>query len=1437
MKNLLILLLLIQGFQLQFFAQGGDNAASASGSPVTIPFSAAGTTIGKTDNYNNPTGTPAAVAGYTTGPDWLYYFCATSTQQVVVNCTFTPDATNGVWPSVTVWSGVPGVGTCVASATSVGDVTGSVGTAFTPVNGQCYYIMVDNWPLPDGFAYNMSIQNPPQPVLQPSCTNMGYDNGDFTGWYGSWSNSVATGPDGAPTPTYVPTTYNTTTAQHSITSGAATDPLAGFPQVCPGMGSNSMRLGDGAVAGNGGATLEQKFSVSNSNALFTYYYAVVITDAVNTVYYTAADGSDSVDVNGDPVPIPNAAGTGDSIVRHSSEQQPFFKVELFDNNGDPLACGNYLVVGGAGIPGFTQIGTSSVYYKSWTPVFIDLTPFIGSNVTVKYTVADCSLGAHYCYAYIDAVCEPMVIIGPTDICPNGSGTLTSPLGGIAYSWSDIADPGTEIGTTQSITVSPTAATTTYQCIVTSVTGCNTTLTFTVNLYPVTTVTSTNDTICNGSAGTIVATGSPTGAGNSYSWSPSAVATASLTQSPTTTTIYTCTYTDPNGCSATGTGTITVNPLPPAPTTAPVVYCQNDIAVALTATPAAGCTLNWYGTNSTGGTASATAPTPTTVSAGATTYYVSQTSADGCEGPRASLVVTVNALPTIAVNSPTICPNATAILTATGGTTYEWDSNPALTANPYTVTPASTTTYTVVGTTNGCSDTAIATVTVSNVLAVGVNSPTICNGGTALLTATGATTYEWDANPALTANPYSVTPTTTTTYNVVGTTNGCTGTATATVTVNPVPTTTAGSNSPICEGSALNLTATTSSIAGSTYSWTGPNSYSSALQNPTISSTTTAATGAYTVTVSAAGCTSTSTVNVIVNPIPTTTASSNSPICDGTNLNLTATNSAVTGSTYSWTGPNAYTSAIQNPTILAATTTASGVYTVTVTANGCSSTSTTNVTVNPIPTTTAGSNSPICTGATLSLTATASGISGSTYSWTGPNAFTAATQNASVTAATTSASGSYIVTVTAAGCSSTSTVVVVVNQTPSTVAASTPVCEGSDLSLTASSSGVTGSTYSWVGPNAFTSLLQNPTITSAPLTAAGTYTVTVTAAGCSSASTVSATVFAPITPVMPAVQNPICEGSVPPTLPLASIDNPSIVGTWNPSTVDNMNTATYIFTPNAGQCALPVTLIITVNPLPVLVVTDPPEVCSPLTSDLTNPTITAGSTGGTLSYWMDAACTVPLSNPSSVGVGGTYFIKSTSLGCSTVTPVTVVIHPLPIAAFTPMPNEVSNLHPYSVMQNSSTGAVSYWWDFGDDSQSSTLTNPDHYFPDSDSGTYLITLVATSQYGCPDTAYATVKVNEELLFYVPNTFTPDKDQYNEMFSPVFTSGFDPYDYTLFIYDRWGELIFESHDVSVGWHGTYGPDHIKCQDDTYTWKIVFKLKMSREHKVVVGHVNLLR
>src|SRR6185436_9368750 len=121
-----------------------------------------------------------------------------------------------------------------------------------------------------------------------------------------------------------------------------------------------------------------------------------------------------------------------------------------------------------------------------------------------------------------------------------------------------------------------------------------------------------------------------------------------------------------------------------------------------------------------------------------------------------------------------------------------------------------------------------------------------------------------------------------------------------------------------------------------YAWTGPNGFTSALQNPTRSSATLADAGTYSVTITVNGCTSAAgTTNVVVNPIPATpTASNGGPYCEGGTIALSTP--TVAGATYAWTGPNGFTSSLQNPTRSSGTLADAGTYSVTVTVNGCTS---------------------------------------------------------------------------------------------------------------------------------------------------------------------------------------------------------------------------------------------------------------------------------------------------------------------------------------------------------------------------------------------------------------------------------------------------------------------------------------------------------------------
>jgi gliding motility-associated-like protein len=105
--------------------------------------------------------------------------------------------------------------------------------------------------------------------------------------------------------------------------------------------------------------------------------------------------------------------------------------------------------------------------------------------------------------------------------------------------------------------------------------------------------------------------------------------------------------------------------------------------------------------------------------------------------------------------------------------------------------------------------------------------------------------------------------------------------------------------------------------------------------------------------------------------------------------------------------------------------------------------------------------------------------------------------------------------------------------------------------------------------------------------------------------------------------------------------------------------------------------------------------------------------------------------------------------------------------------------------------------------------------------------------------TVEMTADIgaVYYIPNTFTPDGDKYNQSFKPVLSTGVSSEGYEMLIFNRWGELIFESYDASQGWDGSYGLKGKPVQDGIYTYKIVFKNPKLDDRITVTGHVTLIR
>ena len=281
-------------------------------------------------------------------------------------------------------------------------------------------------------------------------------------------------------------------------------------------------------------------------------------------------------------------------------------------------------------------------------------------------------------------------------------------------------------------------------------------------------------------------------------------------------------------------------------------------------------------------------------------------------------------------------------------------------------------------------------------------------------------------------------------------------AAASTTVNAVPAPpTAGTGGAVCAGGTLQLTAST--VAGGAYAWTGPNGFTSALQNPTIPNATLAAAGVYSVTVTVDACTSAAaTTTATVRTLPTATVSGGAAICPGGSTTIQA---ALTGSgpwSVVWSDGVTQSNVVASPASRTVSPSATTTYTVSSVSDAhCSGTASGSaaVTVNPIPPPpTATNNGETCAGDPLRLFA--STVAGATYAWTGPNGFSSALQNPIIPNATPAASGTYSVTVTVQGCtSSAATTTAHVHPIPAgVVSGSATICAGSSATIQASLTG-------------------------------------------------------------------------------------------------------------------------------------------------------------------------------------------------------------------------------------------------------------------------------------------------------------------------------------------------------------------------------------------------
>jgi gliding motility-associated-like protein len=480
---------------------------------------------------------------------------------------------------------------------------------------------------------------------QNSCPpNIDFEAGDFTNWecsigstyVANGQNVVSVSPSGPIlnrhtmiTPAYV----------------GVLDPYGNFPVQSPNGSSYSIKLGNSA-AGSQAERVSYTFTISPTQNDFSliYYYAVVFQDP-----------------------------------QHQPQEQPRFTARVFDNaSGDYISCGTFNYVATSNLPGFQQSTRDfTVWYKTWTPVTLDLSGLAGRTVTIEFTTADCTLGGHFGYAYVDvnATCSTPVV-GAAYCAGAQAITLTAPYGFQGYNWYN-NDFSVLLGSSQSLVLSPPPPVGTVialEVIPFIGLGCRDTVFST--LHEETAVVNAGADV-TGCAGIPQQIGSLPLDGYSYSWSPATGLSnpniSNPVARPNATTQYIVTATNPtSGCTRTDSVWVTVYPLPTSAFTPSGLSTQcfagNNFSFVNNNSSSLAFSWDFDDTNY----SNAQSPSHSYLNPGSYNVKLVSVNSDGCKD---STIKPMTVLPTpsgsIAAAGNYVCEGIPTVLTATGGASYKW----------------------------------------------------------------------------------------------------------------------------------------------------------------------------------------------------------------------------------------------------------------------------------------------------------------------------------------------------------------------------------------------------------------------------------------------------------------------------------------------------------------------------------------------------------------------------------------------------------------------------------------------------------------------------------------------------------------------------------------------------------------------------------------------
>lgn len=689
-------------------------------------------------------------------------------------------------------------------------------------------------------------------------------------------------------------------------------------------------------------------------------------------------------------------------------------------------------------------------------------------------------------------------------------------------------------------------------------------------------------------------------------------------------------------------------------------------------------------------------------------------------------------------------------------------------------------------------------------------------------------------------------------SLIPTSGGCnatnTGNGYVTISTGGVTATNTG---PYCAGGTISLHAS----SGLTYSWVGPNGFTSTIQHPTIPNITTANAGSYGVVVTGTGCTDTAYTTVVINPAITPNAGVDDTVCFGSPISLNGSLTIATDSkiwTYLATGITPTPNVTFSPNFTSLTPTVNvsqpGLYRFILkeTNTLCGAfRDTVSIYVKKMDITTQ-ITSPTCFGYSDGEIILG-GNQAQEYSFDNSVTWTNNPLGTGFTA------GNYTVCVRDNNlCKACSTIVIT---DPVAIGISTSndtlICQNGTGYLSASATG--GSTYDFHWTNITST---NDSVSVNPISDSTYYVQAESENGCLSAiDSIIVAVRLPIAGII-SPQDTVCPG-YPATLSVTGNDgfgspynfiwSDGSTGTGVSNTIfvtpstDSVYTVT--ITDGCESSPLVLTTKVVLAPLPIPLIQIPDGIDKKceiadfqvlnITDSLMSQSVIWNVSNGLSSINSDTLDVYGLS----AGSYDIQLIVATPQGCidSTTFYNFLIVHPQPISLFKFSPNPVYMFNPNVSFSNNSSGAVSYIWNIDQGTPSfSQLENPTTILPDGETGEYYVSLEVTSEFGCKDTSIQKIVVMPEVIIYAPNTFTPDNDEHNQHWG-IHIEGIDVTDFNLLIFNRWGEIIWESNDPSATWDGTYNGKIIS--QGTYSWIVRAKDLLNDGKYEFNGFINIIR